>query len=80
MSLCRSPTLPNQSRARADQGLGLLRTLAVYTGVILGGDDTEDEYHPLKVILVQHEGGAAGGQSGEAAAVRVNLMSEMHAH
>jgi len=56
MSLCRSPTLPNQSRARADQGLGLLRTLAVYTGVILGGDDTEDEYHPLKVILVQHEG------------------------
>jgi len=38
------------------QGLELLRTLAVYTVVILGPGDTPDDYHPYKVILVQHEG------------------------
>ena len=30
--------------------------MAVYTGVILGGGDTPDNYYPCKVILVQHEG------------------------
>ena len=30
--------------------------MAVYTGELLGGGDTPDDYHPCKVILVQHEG------------------------